>query len=158
MRHTKIRFLKFQNSKGILKQILFLLLIIVLLSSCSKSNYDSGEVIIGDVSVKVEIADTLEKRTLGLMNREELGEFDGMFFVFDEEQEMSFWMKNTLISLDIIFIDSNYEIVKIHTAEPCISDLCKTYSSDALAQYVLEVNAGFSEKYGIVESMKISII
>jgi uncharacterized membrane protein (UPF0127 family) len=107
---------------------------------------DVGE----EVKVKVEIADTLKKRTVGLMDRQSLDEDSGMLFVFDLEAKHSFWMKNTLIPLDIIFIDSNNKIVDIkHNFEPCKKIICDTYASAEVAKYALEVNGGFSEKNNI---------
>jgi len=107
---------------------------------------DVGE----EVKVKVELADTLKKRTIGLMNRAFLDDDSGMLFIFDLEAKHSFWMKNTLIPLDIIFIDSTGKIVDIkHNFEPCEKVICDTYASVEAAKYALEVNGGFSEKNNI---------
>ncbi len=104
----------------------------------------------GNVSVLVEVADTPEKWSRGLMFRTYLNESSGMFFVFSSEQERSFWMKNTLIPLDIIFISSNFTIVDIkENFAPCQKDTCETYKSMAPAQYVLEVNAGFASRNNV---------
>lgn len=95
----------------------------------------------GEVAVTAEIADTDEKRTYGLMNRESLAANAGMLFVFDETDEHSFWMKDTLISLDIIFIDVNKAIVYIEeSATPLSTDRIQA-SSESL--YILEVNGGY---------------
>jgi uncharacterized membrane protein (UPF0127 family) len=101
----------------------------------------------GSVEVVVEIAHSPEERSQGLMFRESLPENSGMLFIFDEEAVRTFWMKNTLIPLDMIFIDSGMSIIHIEKdVRPCESDPCSTYSSQLPAQYVIEVNAGFSEK------------
>ena len=107
---------------------------------------------------QVEIADTPAKRTLGLMNRESLPEDSGMLFIFEDESEKSFWMKNTLIPLDMIFVDSKFEIVHIQKkAEPCKTITCTSYPSVKPAKYVVEINGGLSEKLGIEERQKVQI-
>ena len=101
--------------------------------------------------VYVDIADDSEERSRGLMFKKSLEWNNGMLFVFDDEKVRSFWMKNTLVPLDMIFVDSNFTIVDIErNAQPCIEDdSCQTYVSDRPAKFVLEVNAGFVEKNGI---------
>ena len=112
----------------------------------------------GEVRFNVEIADTYTERALGLMNRENLSEKSGMLFVFGDESERSFWMKNTLISLDMIFISEKKEIVYIQKqAVPCKTLDCPSYSSRKPAKYVVEINGGLSDKFGIKEGDKIEI-
>jgi uncharacterized membrane protein (UPF0127 family) len=128
------------------------LLLLISLMGCQQS----PQVEIGDKAVVfVEIADDLEERRTGLMHREHLAENAGMLFIYETERELSFWMKNTLIPLDIIYINSAFEIVDIKHALPCQADPCPTYLSKAPAQYVLEVNAGFSAEKGLLEGDKI---
>ena len=97
----------------------------------------------GTVSVKIETASTPEQKTIGLMYRKFLEKNSGMLFVFDKEEPKTFWMKNTLIPIDIIFISSGKKIVSFETMEPCAADPCVIYSSGRPAQYALEVNKGF---------------
>ena len=98
----------------------------------------------------VEVADSAVERQKGLMFRESLLVNNGMLFIFEEEQEIAFWMKNTLIPLDMLFIDKDLEIVYIEKgAQPCKADPCQTYPSSRPAKYVLEVNAGYTEIHGI---------
>jgi uncharacterized membrane protein (UPF0127 family) len=101
------------------------------------------------VSYRVEIADTADSRNLGLMRRTSLAEDAGMLFVFESEVTRYFWMRNTLIPLDILYIAANGTIVDIQTMPPCVSEPCKTYPSRAKAQYALEINAGEAQKRGI---------
>ncbi|MBC8500389.1 MAG: DUF192 domain-containing protein [Nanoarchaeota archaeon] len=139
---------------------IILLLIILLLYGCSektKFEYETGEVVLGDITVNVEIADTYDKVMFGLMEREKLGEFEGMLFIFSDEEPRTFWMKNTLIPLDIIFINSDFEIVKIQHAVPCEEDPCELYPSEEPAKFVVEVNEGFSEEHGVDKGMKAEI-
>ncbi len=93
----------------------------------------------------IEIANTPYERETGLMYRESLEENRGMLFVFDQEQILSFYMKNTPLSLDLIFLNSKLEIVHIHkNATP---NDPSTINSKFPARFVLELVAGTSEKY-----------
>src|SRR5262245_768463 len=103
------------------------------------------------LAVDAELATTLETRTRGLMERPSLPADQGMLFIFEVAQPLSFWMFNTLISLDIIFVNAERRITSIYASvPPCRPPLrCPTYSSHGLAQFVLEVNAGTVAKAGI---------
>lgn len=105
------------------------------------------------VDIDIEIADDELERMRGLMDRLILPEFAGMLFIFEKDEPRSFWMKNTFISLDIIYINSNKEIVSIqkYTQPKTTSSI----PSEKPAMYVLEVNAGFTDKYGISPGDKI---
>ncbi|MBU0626796.1 DUF192 domain-containing protein [Patescibacteria group bacterium] len=75
------------------------------------------------------------------MNRTSMDEDNGMLFVFDQPGLHTFWMKNTLIPLDIIWMDDQYQVVYIrHSAQPCIVDACQSYNPSALSYYALEIN------------------
>jgi uncharacterized membrane protein (UPF0127 family) len=96
---------------------------------------------------RVEIADTPEKQALGLMFRRSLKEGYGMLFVFPDETERSFWMKNTLIRLDMIFLNSDQQVVDMfQSVPPCQADPCPSYTSAFPARYVLEIAGGLAEK------------
>src|SRR3989338_11589049 len=103
------------------------------------------------IEVNVEIADNPLTHMRGLMFRSHLPENEGILFVFNDSNYRSFWMVNTSIPLDIIFISETGRIVDIQQMEPCrtIADYCKVYRSREKARYVLEVNRGFSERNGI---------
>ncbi len=104
----------------------------------------------GPVKIQVEFAKTAQELETGLMNRDSLGTDSGMFFIFSDEKIRSFWMKNTLIPLDIIFISSNGLINEITTLEPCPeTEVCPAYDSKTPAQYVLEINAGSADQWGM---------
>ena len=139
-----------------MKKILKLLLISLLLSSCQ--SIDKNEACINNTCFEIEIRDTKEERAKGLMNIEELDEKKGMLFVFDDSSIYSFWMKNTLIELDIIWINENLEIVWIaKNVNPCEEDPCPSYNPQENAKYVLEINAGLSEKYGVKIDDKVEL-
>jgi uncharacterized membrane protein (UPF0127 family) len=111
-----------------------------------------------DVDVPVEIARDPYAWSRGLMFRELLAPDGGMLFVFPNEEKRSFWMKNTLIPLDMIFISKDKKIVTIRkNAMPCTTMACPQYGSAADAMYVLEVNAGFVDAYGIKEGDVVGI-
>ena len=90
----------------------------------------------------IEIADDDAQTTRGLMYRRSMGEYEGMLFIFPSIEERSFWMKNTFIPLDLIFLDENRIIVHIHENASTKSE--ESIPSLKPAKYVLEVNAGFS--------------
>lgn len=95
----------------------------------------------------VEMATTEEEKQTGLMYRKELADGKGMLFDFSPEQQISMWMKNTYISLDMIFIRADGRILRI--AENTEPHSTKIISSGGLARGVLEVAAGTAQKYGI---------
>ncbi len=125
-------------------KILFIALLIVI-SGCSSNLviYSNHK----EVYVNVEIADSEDEKTKGLMFRESLCDNCGMLFIFDDSDLRSFWMKDTLIPLDMIFIDDNLVIVDIKNAVPCTTEVCDVYTNKA--KYVLEVNEGFTRENNI---------
>jgi uncharacterized membrane protein (UPF0127 family) len=105
---------------------------------------------------KLELADKQLEIMTGLMYRDELCENCGMLFEFQNEQIRSFWMKNTKIPLDMIFLDENGKIVKIHTnTEPLRED--KLYSSELPILYVLEASNGYSQKQNLTEGLFLNL-
>lgn len=99
-------------------------------------------------TIQAEIADTTEKRAKGLMYRDSLAKDRGMLFTFAEPQLWTFWMKNTRISLDIIWMDSKKRIVHIERNVPTCSrtdDGCPQYQPNDNAMYVLELAAGVAD-------------
>lgn len=109
------------------------------------------------IKVSVETANDNEERLRGLMFREDLDEKRGMLFVFEDENNRTFWMKNTLIPLDIVFINKEFEIINIEYALPCKKEPCALYKSKKPAKYVLEVNSNFTTKNDIDTGNKIVI-
>lgn len=101
-----------------------------------------------EVRVRAEIADEADEQARGLMNRKRLGEERGMLFVYTEEREMSFWMKDTFIPLSIAYIDSEGRIVDIQDMKP-LDDEPPSYVSAEPAQYALEVNQGFFDERSV---------
>ncbi|MBU0953163.1 MAG: DUF192 domain-containing protein [Nanoarchaeota archaeon] len=112
----------------------------------------------GPVTFSVEIADDAGEWSRGLMFRESLPETAGMYFIFPDETPRSFWMKNTLIPLDIIFIGSNGTLDSIQHAFPCIEDPCFLYNSVGSAQYVLEINGGIADQLQIRAGQQVQVV
>ena len=132
------------------KQVLVCVMVVFLIA-CASSQGKKSQVIFDEKTVfSVELALTSAARETGLMNRESLEQGSGMLFVFEDEVPRGFWMKNTLIPLDIIFLDKEMSVVEIKSdVPPCITDPCQTYVS-LPAQYVLEINSGGARTRGIV--------
>lgn len=103
-------------------------------------------------TVTLEVADTDEERRRGLMNRTSLPKNHGMVFVYEDAAQRTFWMKNTKISLDIVFVAANGTVLNVAHADPQpnASDAeLRRYSSDGPAKYVVEVNQGFANRTGV---------
>lgn len=112
----------------------------------------------GPAVLHVELADSPQEHSQGLMYREQLSPGEGMLFIFEGDSLRSFWMKNTLIPLDMIFINSSLGIVSVHKdVPPCATPSCPTYGSGSPAMYVVEANAGFSSAFGIKPGQSVSI-
>jgi len=102
-----------------------------------------GTVQVGDQLFHVELAGDIWKRNQGLMFRESLDSGAGMLFLgYRETDRWPFWMKDTLIPLDIVWITEDLKVADIQTAAPCEQAPCPQYVPKAAAKYVLEVNAG----------------
>lgn len=95
----------------------------------------------------LEIADTAPKREQGLMWRKELGENKGMLFVYPYETDQAFWMKNTYVSLDIIFLDKALNVVGVLEHLPKLSEQSRSINKPS--QYAIEANASSVKKWGL---------
>ena len=101
-------------------------------------------------SFSVELATDAPSREHGLMMRTSLAPGHGMLFVFPHSGPQGFWMKNTLIPLDILYFDTNRRLVSVQqNVPPCKADPCPIYPSAAPARYVLELSAGTAERIGL---------
>ncbi|MCX6227500.1 MAG: DUF192 domain-containing protein, partial [Bacteroidia bacterium] len=99
------------------------------------------------VKIDIEIADDDAKRERGLMYRRQMELNRGMLFIFEDEDLRSFWMKNTYLPLDILYLDAQKKIVRIHENVATLNEM--SIPSDFPAKYVIEVNAGFCALYNI---------
>ncbi|HXC50512.1 MAG TPA: DUF192 domain-containing protein [Candidatus Limnocylindrales bacterium] len=131
---------------------------LVTLAACSKAA--QGPVVTvhaasGDAPVTVELALNHEEQARGLMYRTELAEGSGMLFVFDNEAERTFWMSNTPIPLDIIYIRGDGTIVSIASNTTPYSE--KQIPSRGAARYVLEVPGGWAARHGVKSGDKLTL-
>jgi len=137
--------------------VVFLLIAVFLISTgtwwCSKrgeSTVSHPEVCFRGFCLQIEVAESSQERQRGLMFRESLDEDKGMLFVFEKEGIYPFWMKNTLIPLDIIWLDNAGEVVDIKkNAAPCQGGVCETFTPKGEAKHVLEINAGIVDRIGL---------
>ena len=105
-------------------------------------------------TIQAAIADDDKERSQGLMNVNELPATKGMLFIFDENKPRSFWMANTPLSLDIIFVNADKTIVRIHHSTQPFSE--RNLTSEQPARYVIETNAGYCISHDIQEGMKVA--
>ncbi|MEY4527684.1 MAG: hypothetical protein RL768_1403 [Nitrospirota bacterium] len=108
--------------------------------------------------IQAEIADTPQKRAAGLMYRDHLKKDHGMMFFFDQAQEWTFWMKNTLIALDLIWMDEKKRVIHIERNVPICTrtdDSCPQYRPNDGALYVLEIAAGTVDGLKIEKGSKL---
>lgn len=109
---------------------------------------NKGKIIIAGNTWNVEVVSTAVEKENGLSNRRSIGVRDGMLFVFNKADYRNFWMKDMLISLDIIFIDENWKIVLIEK-NLSAETFPKTFGGGVKSKYVLEINAGEADSYGL---------
>ena len=118
-----------------------------------KDTYQQVYVTLNDQILIADISATDEQKRTGLTVKDTLAENEAMLFVFQNEAEHIFWMKDMKFPIDIIWIDSDKSVVDIeHNLPPCNAGLlCTTYMPDGASLYVLETVGGFAQKYGIVK-------
>ena len=133
------------------------LLLVALLPGCdaeSPSGLPTTRMKLGNSTVTLEIANSPVGRARGLMHRSSMPDNHGMIFIFPDEQMQSFWMKNTRIPLDIVFINRQSTIVSIHTMEPYTT---RSTSSAAPAQFAIELNAGKASRLGLSAGQTVAL-
>jgi uncharacterized protein len=135
---------------------LLLLSVVLMMAACGSKHPDSGLTIIKmDVAghtVKAEVARSIEEQSRGLMYRRELGPDDGMLFVYDDDRVLTFWMKNTFVPLDILYLKADGTIATIKQMNP---QTTHTHSSEVKVRYALEVNQGWAKKNGVEVGAKV---
>lgn len=150
------------SSFRIVRSIYFHIVLLVVLFSaplgCSNhspiSNRNTYEIKINDKTSHAEVAFTQKGRTIGLMFRETLDKDHGMLFIFPQERNLSFWMKNTKIPLSIAFINSNEIITQIDSMTPYS---LMSHTSKEKVQYALEMEQGWFRKNGIKVGSKVGL-
>jgi uncharacterized membrane protein (UPF0127 family) len=110
------------------------------------------------LEINVEIAATQAERERGLMYRSNLDTNQGMLFVYADLGQRSVWMKNTLLPLDVIFLDADGRILSLlNNLPPCQKDPCPIYDSNTAAKYMVEINTGFIEQNQLKIGQKLRI-
>jgi len=140
-----------------MKQItVFLLILFVaaglayILFFTDKNNQKQTQLCFENNCFDVELALTSKEKSRGLMFRDYLEKNKGMLFVFATEEEYGFWMKDTAIPLDMIWLDEDKEVVFISkNNQPCKDNECPAINPDKKAKYVLELNGGTADKIGL---------
>ncbi len=138
-----------------LKKLLIILLLLAAITAFfmfkkNQSQPPLSEVCFKDYCFEVELAKTMEEKTSGLMFRKELAQNRGMLFIYNQEGYYSIWMKNTLIPLDIIWLNQNREVVfLVKDAPPTQGDNFARFEPDKPARYILEINAGWIYKMNL---------
>ncbi len=137
---------------AVIGTLVFIALVIMVAQPISDSlTHGSTVTFEGDhntnITVQVEVADTSAEWEFGLMNRTSMAPDHGMLFIFDDDSIRSFWMKDTLIPLDMIFLDSSGRIVDINKNATPLSET--VYTTKYPSKYVLEVNGGFCDLHDI---------
>ena len=133
-------------------------------SKLADVNFPKGKIKIDNVTLDVQIAESDAQKTRGLMFQKDLPYDQGMIFVFNQEQVVPIWMLNMQFPLDIIWFDSNGNVVHIaRNVQPCKSALetaiCTVDNGGGkMAKYVLELGSGFVDKFKITEQSKLQII
>lgn len=136
------------KNKLVFNSLILIVSIISLFLLLGSSDRYIKSVNIGGQNVKVELALTPEIQEKGLSDRVSLASGTGMLFVFPKPSEYYFWMKGMNFKIDIIWIDAEMNVVYIKDNAD-FKDFMSTYGSEVQSKYVLEVNAGFSEKYDL---------
>jgi len=144
---------------GVRRLIVFVLSLSIFLPSCLQANDGVVQVQLpGGVIIHAEIADTPKKRADGLMYREHLAKDRGMLFTFDQAQLWTFWMKNTKIPLDIIWMNEKKQIIHIARNVPICTrtdDSCPQYQPNEPALYVLELGGGEADRLKLEKGVKL---
>ncbi len=130
-------------------QKIFFLLILILFNTNFLYAKEYKKICFSSICIDAEVVQSDSDREKGLMFRKQLNDNDGMFFVFEQDAIYGFWMKNMLISLDIIWINKNLQVVDISEhVMPC-KDECIPFYPQEEVRYVLEVKDGFVKKNNI---------
>src|SRR3989344_4796204 len=128
-----------------MRLILILLVISLVFVIGCRDNSGYNKACFNSKCIELEVMRTLEEKQNGLMFRESLDYNKGLLFLYEEEGERNFWMKNVKFPIDIIFLDKDDKIIHIETNVPsCLEDPCPIYSPNRKALNVIEVNSGFT--------------
>ncbi|WP_430392428.1 DUF192 domain-containing protein [Dyella sp. 20L07] len=141
-----------------MKRLLVPLIFAIAGNGFAATPHDAPAVLLRGQRFTTEFATNDVSRARGLMMRTELATDHSMLFVFGDDEPRSFWMKNTLIPLDILYFDSSRKLVSVQTnVPPCKADPCPSYPSDRPARYVLELAGGTAARIGVMVGDELTI-
>ena len=126
-------------------------------TSNNLENYDISNICFNQNNkcFKLKIADTEEKRRIGLMNIKSISKYDGMIFIYGAQSLVDIWMLNTYIKLDLIFLKDEMIIKIIEEVKPCIKKPCKIYRHNQPIDTLIELKGGFVNRYNLKVGDKI---
>tara|TARA_Y100001978_G_C23496155_1_gene338733 strand:+ start:156 stop:614 length:459 start_codon:yes stop_codon:yes gene_type:complete len=107
------------------------------------------------ICFKLKVADTEEKRRIGLMHIKSMDNFDGMIFLYGSPSIVNIWMLNTFVNLDLVFLKDQIITKIVENAEPCLMKPCRIYSHDQSIDSLLELKAGYVSKYNLLVGDKV---
>jgi uncharacterized protein len=116
----------------------------------------SAQVTIGGQTIALEVAKTPEQQEIGLMHRTVMPDNQGMLFAFEPARSVGFWMKNTLIPLDIVFLHQGV-VQMIASAVPCKADPCPTYQPPGFIDQVIELRQGRAQELGLKVADRLTV-
>jgi len=127
-----------------------MLALLLVLAAAAPAEAAPSCVVPDGTRLTLELALTDQEKATGLMHRDSLAADRGMLFVFDTDDILAFWMKNTLMPLDVVWFDATGRVADIRPhAQPCHADPCPKFSNALPARAVLLVNAGFAAAHGL---------
>ncbi len=142
---------------------MYFLLLFLLITFCGQAqnqDFSQGQILLNSQEpqslIHVEKAITPQQHALGLMNRKELSDNRGMLFIFDKSDFLSFWMKNTFVALDIIFLDDDLKVCDIFENTTPLSETPMT--SQCLSRTVVEVKSGMAKKWRVSKGTPMKIV
>ncbi len=138
-----------------MKKLICFIFLIFLIFIIGCTNFKENKVCIKGECFNVELAKTDVGIEQGLMFRDQLDIDKGMLFIFDKEDNHPFWMKNTLIPLDLIWVNKNKEIVFISRNNQGCNENCEVIYPNVNAKYVLEINANISDNFNLGDKVDI---
>ena len=144
-------------NKTILISICIVIIGIIVYSSFLFRN-KKNQLCIDDHCIDIALARTQAEQEQWLMFVKQMNDSSGMLFIFNKSDIYTFWMKNTLIPLDMIRINKQHEIIDIKHATPCTTEICATYEPQGAASYVLEINEWLTDKRGIKIGEKVHML
>ncbi|MFH1359694.1 MAG: DUF192 domain-containing protein [Candidatus Omnitrophota bacterium] len=137
-------------SQSICQRTIVASLCLLILTSCHKATESTNRVCLGGRCFEVELARKPKDMIRGLQFRTSLGGNEGMLFIFPTEGVHEFWMKDTLIPLDMVWLDKNKRVIEVvRDRPPCLKEPCPVFGPRAYSKYVLEVNAGTMQPLGV---------